>query len=111
MPVNASTLTWTDPTANTDGSAIQAGEITGYNVGVRPASGSAGTYPFITNIANPGATTEMIAALQGVLAPGVYMVAVQATGPVSSAWSNEGTFTVTAPPPPTPNPPSDLKVA
>ena len=43
---NVTTAKWTDPTTNTDGSPIASGEITGYQVGVRLASGQAGTYPY-----------------------------------------------------------------
>lgn len=99
-------FTWTDPTTNVDGSALAAGEVTGYTIGVRSttATGSvAGTYPALTTIANPTATSEAIASLSTVLKPDDYAAAIRTDGPVDSAWSTEATFTVSAP---VPNPPS-----
>src|SRR5208283_3074849 len=40
---NPSKVSWIDPTLNVDGSAITTGELTGYLVGVRLASGTADT--------------------------------------------------------------------
>jgi hypothetical protein len=100
---NPSKFTWTDPVTNVDGSAITAGEITGYSIGVRLASGSPGTYTIVTPIASPAASSEPLAALSSVLAPGSYAAAIQTVGPVNSAWSAEITFTIA---PPTPNPPT-----
>ena len=105
---NPTTITWVDPTNNVDGSPIAAGEITGYDIGVRPASGVAGTYPFITSITNPSATSELISQLGQILAPGSYFASVRATGAVDSGWAAEAAFTIAAP---QPNPPSGLKVA
>ncbi len=104
---NPTTFQWTDPTTNADGSAITAGEITGYTVGVRAAGGTVGTYPITGAVANAAATSELITALSQILLPGTYFAAVQTNGPVNSAWSAEVSFTVLAP---QPNPPSGLKV-
>lgn len=105
---NPTTITWTDPTTNVDGTPIAAGEITGYTIGVRLATGVAGTYPFSAAVADPAAVKGMISALSQILSPGSYMAAVQANGPVDSVWSAEAPFTIAAP---QPNPPSGLKVA
>ena len=102
------TFTWTDPTKNTDGTAITAGEVTGYQIGVRPSSGTPGTYPVLTSIAGSTATSEPLTSLSSVLAPGAYAAAIQAVGPVNSAWSAEISFTIA---PPTPNPPTGFGLA
>lgn len=112
---------WQDPTANTDGSPIAAGEITGYEVGVRDttATGSAiGTYPYGAK-APATATTELISLLTPSLPKGVLLAAavrantagLDANGkPISSDWSTEATFTL-AVPAPVPNPPTGFTVA
>lgn len=108
---NPTQFTWTDPTTNTDGSTIVAGEVTGYTIGVRSttaAGSAAGTYPALTTIANPTATTEALSALSSVLKPDTYAAAIRSDGPVNSAWSAEATFTIV---PPVPNPPSSFSVA
>lgn len=108
---NPTQFTWTDPTANVDGTALSAGEVTGYTIGVRSttAAGSvAGTYPALTTIANPTATSEAMSALSTVLKPDSYAAAVRTDGAVNSAWSSEVTFTIA---PPVPNPPSGFSVA
>jgi hypothetical protein len=108
---NPTKFTWTDPTTNVDGSAISTGEITGYNVGVRltTATGSvAGTYPIMAAVSGAAAANELISALGTVLIPGAYAAAVQAVGPVNSAWSAEATFTIA---PPVPNSPTNFTVA
>jgi hypothetical protein len=99
---NPTKFTWVDPTVNTDGSAITAGEITGYSIGVRPSTGIPGTYPIVTPIASPTATSEPFASLSSVLAPGTYAAAIQSVGPTNSAWSSEVTFTIVAPIPSAP---------
>ena len=114
-------FTWVDPTANTDGSPVAAGEITGYEVGVRDttATGSAaGNYPFGAK-APATATTELISLLTPSLPKGVLLAAavrantagLDANGnPVNSGWSDETTFQLT-PPAPVPNPPTSFGVA
>ena len=111
--INPSTanFTWTDPTTNADGSPIQAGEITGYNVGIRSATASgsiAGTYPVTVNVAGATAAKEAVSAIGTVLKPDTYAAAIQTAGPVNSAWSSEIEFTIAQP---VPNPPSDFSVA
>lgn len=99
---NPTTFAWTDPTTNTDGSAITAGEITGFNVGIRQAAQPAGVYPITLPVASPSATSALIAAVSPALAPGDYVAAVQTVGPTSSAWSNEAAFSLAAPVPSAP---------
>lgn len=109
---NPTKATWTDPTTNTDGTAVSTGEITGYTVGVRntAATGSvAGTYPYSAS-APAGATSELLSALTPTLPTGVLLAgAVQALSSSNgnSAWSTEATFTLTAPP----SPPAGFSVA
>jgi hypothetical protein len=105
---NVTTASWTDPTTNTDGSAIASGEITGYTVGVRLASGTAGTYPYSAT-APATSTSELLSALTPVLPDGVALMgAVKAnTATTSSAWSNEASFTLQA----IPNPPANFSIA
>jgi len=99
-------FTWVDPTTNTDGSALTAGEVTGYTIGVRDttaAGSAAGTYPMLTPITDAAATSEALSALTTLLVPGSYAAAIRVAGPVPSAWSVETTFAIT---PPTPNAPT-----
>lgn len=115
----ALTFSWTDPTTNTDGSAVAAGEITAYTIGIRqvadakgnPVAGSvAGTYP--TTISAPGAAavSALGSSLAQALPAGTYAAAIQANGPVNSAFSNEVQFAI-VPPPPTPSAPTNFLVA
>jgi hypothetical protein len=110
MP-NPTQFTWTDPTTNTDGTPIVAGEITGYTVGVRSATAAgsvAGVYPMLTKITDPAATKEALSALTPILVPGSYAAAIQTNGPMNSAWSTEATLTIV---PPTPSSPTSFTVA
>lgn len=105
---------WTDPTTNTDGSAIPAtGEVTGYQIGIRPAAGgAAGTYPVLAPAVAASAVNETLAATGAVLAPGNYLAAVRAiTAQTSGLWSNEGAFNVPVPPPPVPSAPTGFSVS
>ena len=104
------TFTWTDPTTNVDGSPIAAGEITGYEIGVRPSTGTVGTYPTRTPVTGGATVSEAFSAIAGTLQPGSYAAAVCALGAVNSAWSNEVTFTIAAPPP-TPSAPTNFTLA
>lgn len=108
---NPTVFSWTPPTTNTDGTPIAAGEITGYSVGVRDvaAAGSvAGTYTSF-DMAPATATSATIAGLVPALkVPGSYAAAVQAVGPVDSAWTAEVTFSLVAP---TPSAPTGFTVA
>jgi hypothetical protein len=104
-------FTWTDPTTNADGSSLTAGEITGYTIGIRSttAAGSVvGTYPVLTSIVNPTATSEALSSLSTVLVADTYAAAIRSDGPVTSVWTNEVTFTIAAA---VPNPPSNFTVA
>lgn len=85
-------VTWNAPTTNADGSAIQPGEITGYEIGVRPASGTSGTYPTILSIADPSAAAAALEKLD--LPMGDYAAAIRTVGPSDSAWSTETTFKI-----------------
>lgn len=112
---------WTDPTTNKDGTPIAAGEISGYEVGVRDttAAGSVtGVYPYGAK-APATATTELISLLNPSLPKGVLLAAaVRANtpnvdvnnNPINSDWSTEATFML-AIPAPVPNQPTDFKVA
>jgi hypothetical protein len=105
---NPTKFVWLDPTLNTDGTAITAGEITGYNIGVRPSTGTAGVYPIMTSVAGATTVSEPLSALSTVLAPGSYAAAIQSVGPVNSAFSSEVTFTIA---PPTPSAPTGFNVS
>lgn len=106
--INPSQFTWTDPTTNTDGSPIVVGEITGYTIGVRLASGAAGTYPILTDVVGAAAAKEAIAQLSQALVAGDYAAAIQTSGPTVSAWSAETTFTIA---PEVPNPPTGFSAS
>lgn len=96
---NPTKVSWTDATTNTDGSAITAGEITGYSVGVRLATGTTGTYAY-TDTAPSTATSVLLSALTPALPYGVSLVAgVQSTGPTDSPWGESAPFTLAAPVP------------
>lgn len=110
--VNPSTakFSWTDPTANTDGSALQTGEVTGYAIGIRSttAAGSvAGSYTVTAQVAGAAAANEALSAIGTVLKPDTYAAAIQSVGPVNSAWSSEIQFTIAQP---VPNSPSQFAV-
>ena len=100
--MNPTKATWIEPT-NPDGTAIASGEITGYTLGIRPSSGTAGTYP--TTVPVTGATTLTVAL--PALVSGSYMASVQAIGPNISAWSAEVPFTISE----VPNAPTGLTVS
>jgi hypothetical protein len=109
MP-NPTTFNWVDPVANVDGTPLVAGEITGYEVGVRSATAAgsvAGTYTIKVEVAGETATSALVSAA-GVLAPDTYAAAVRAVGPADSAWSKEANFTIALP---VPNPPTGFTVA
>lgn len=108
------TATWVDPTTNTDGSPIAAGEITGYEIGVRDttATGSAaGVYPFGVK-APSTATSEPLALITPALPKGVLLAAALRanTAVNNSDWTPEVTFTLPAPAP-IPSPPTGFSVA
>jgi hypothetical protein len=85
-------FSWQPPTQNADGSAITAGEITGYEVGVRTSAGSPGTYPILLDTDGPFTSADLIANIQPPLSPGVYFAAVRSLGPTNSPWSPELSF-------------------
>jgi hypothetical protein len=105
--INPSTakFSWTDPTTNVDGSAIQSGEITGYSVGIRSATASgsvAGTYTVTAAVSGATAANEAVASIGTVLKPDTYAAAIQAVGPANSAWSAEIEFIISQPVPSAP---------
>jgi hypothetical protein len=109
MP-NPTKFSWTEPTTNTDGTAIAAGEITGYTVGARlttAAGSAAGTYPFTFTVQGAGMLSAPLSNFSPALSPGSYAAAVQAIGPENSAWSTEATFTIAE----TPSAPGNFSVA
>jgi hypothetical protein len=88
-------VSWTDPTTNTDGSAVTSGEIAGYIVG---AGTSSGAYTSQANVTGPTATSVALSALSPVLTYGsTYYLAVKSTGSAPGTWSNEIQFTVAQP--------------
>ena len=112
------TITWTDPTVDINNNPLPAGEVTGYNIGIRDlaASGSvAGTYPNTVAVLGAASTSEAMSLLlqSGALIPGhSYAVAGQtlaATPPGPSAWSVEFQFLFQ--PVAAPNPPTGFTVA
>jgi hypothetical protein len=117
MTATPISFSWVDPTTNTDGTPIAAGEILGYMVGIRntAAAGSVvGTYPYILNAAGATAASALLSSLAPALAAGTYAAAVCVnTGPgvPNSAWTPEVTFTVAPPVPPIPSPPTGFTVA
>ena len=105
---NPKEFSWQPPTTNVDGSAIVAGEITGYQIGIRPSTGTVGTYPTLVSVSGPTTTAELLSALPTPLAAGSYNAAIQTVGPIDSAWSTEIAFTIA---PPTPGPPTGFTSA
>lgn len=111
--LNTGKITWTDPTQNSDGSAITAGEVTGYLIGVRSltATGSVvGTYPIKVTVAGATAVSEALSAITPMLKPDDYAVAGQTVSATNgnSPWSAEFQFTGVLP---APNPPQAISVA
>lgn len=106
-------VTLTLPTANTDGSTVVAGEIVDVQVGFGTATGNytliADDTAFATQTQN-GVVTIPWASLNENLGNGTWFAAarVKTKDGVSSAWSNEATFTIA---PPQPNPPTGFTVA
>jgi hypothetical protein len=98
----STTFNWAIPITNTDGTTITAGEITGFHIGTRQG-GVAGTYPTLTPVASPTATSAT-----ATFAPGTYNAAISTVGPVNSAFSSEITFTVAQP---VPNPPTGFSAS
>jgi hypothetical protein len=103
---NPTTFTWVDPTLNTDGGPVTAGEITGYQIGVRQG-GSAGTYPTTLSVASPTATSAPLSGISPPLVSGSYNAAIRSVGPTDSTWSAEASFTITG----VPNAPSGFSVS
>lgn len=85
---------FTPSTQNTDSSPITAGEITGYQVGIRASNGTPGVYTIFLSIDDPNNASQLIADIQPPLNSGDYVAAVRSIGPVNSGWSNESAFTV-----------------
>lgn len=103
-------FTWTDATKNTDGSALQSGEVTGFVIGIRSttATGSvAGTYPINSPSIAASAVSEAVALITPSLQPDSYAAAIRSTGPTNSAWSSEVQFQIVQP---VPSPPSAFTV-
>lgn len=102
---NPTQVTWIDPTTNTDGTPLAAGEVTGYTIGVGTATG---VYAKLVPVASATAVSEALAALG--LTPGTaYFVSIRTesvNGP--SAWGPEVQYT---PPLPVPNAPTGFSLA
>lgn len=108
-------VTYKLPTTYDDGSPLLAGDIKQVNVGIRPKSGAAGTYPIVavdvTFTADAQGISHEPLAVFGNLAPGDYITAAQTVMKAGgvSVWSTESApFTVA---PPIPNPPTAVSVA
>lgn len=104
-------FSWTDPTTSVDGSPLQAGEVTGYAIGIRSATATgsvAGTYPITASVSGAAAANEAVSAIGTVLKPDTYAAAIQSVGPVNSAWSTEIQFTIAQP---VPEPPTGFGIA
>jgi hypothetical protein len=103
-------VSWTDPTLNTDGSPITPGELSGYLVGIRDvnAPGStAGTYPKTSTVTGGSATSAPLSGLgflAGMVRGGTYGIAAESEvgGAAVGAWSAEMVFIYN---PPIPKPP------
>jgi hypothetical protein len=108
---NPKTVSWTPPTTNTDGSPLAAGEVTGYQVGVRltstPQPAPTGAYPIMAPVDPANAVSDLLSEVTPPLQPGTYVAAVQTLsttfGP--SVWSVEtAPFTILPSPMPPTNP-------
>lgn len=103
---NPTKFSWTDPSTNTDGTAVSAGELVSYTIGVGTATG---VYTILTTVSPGSATSEALSSLTTVLVPGTYFAAIKAnTSTASSVWSNEVSFSLAAP---VPNAPTGFSVA
>ena len=108
------TLTLILPTANTDGSAVVAGEVTDVQIGFGTATGNytlvADDTAFAAQTDANGVVTIPFTSLNETLASGNWFAASRvktAAGQVSG-WSKEATFAIV---PPTPNPPTGFSIA
>lgn len=98
---NPTTFNYKLPTQRVDGTAINASDIKQVNLGIRPKTGTAGTYPLqvidTTFTADAGGISHEPLAAFGMLAVGDYIAAAQAVtkdGGVSD-WSAESpVFTI-----------------
>ncbi len=97
-------ISWVAPSLNTDGTPVKAGEITSYELGVRPASGTPGVYPLTAPAATMADAPAALSSLK--LVVGDYFGAVRALGPVDSPWSAETPFAVM----PVPRAPGDFRI-
>jgi hypothetical protein len=113
--LKVTSITFKPPTTNTDGTPLTTADVKQYDIGLGTAPG---VYSLIVADANvtPDPTSGLIAepgAALGVIAPGSYFMSartVHVDGQVS-AWASPVAFTINAPPPVVPNPPSDFTVA
>jgi hypothetical protein len=103
---NPTTFNWVEPTKNTDGTNVTSGEITGYNIGIRPSSGTPGTYTSTVTVTGATTLSAPISAASPALVSGSYMAAIQSIGPTDSTFSAEVAFTLAG----TPVPPSGFSV-
>lgn len=111
FPPLSTGFTWVAPIGNEDGSALVAGELAGYELGIRAdGTGSPGTYTVNVAINDPTSLAEPLTALGTVLAPGNYWAAMQSKANPAigndSKFTQEFGFSIPAPVLPTLNPPS-----
>ncbi len=114
MP-NPKQINYVLPSTYDDGSALSVADIKQVNIGIRPKTGTAGTYPLtaidVTFTPDAQGVSHETLAVFGSLAPGDYIAAaetVMKAGGVS-VWSTESApFTIA---PPIPSPPTAVSVS
>jgi hypothetical protein len=120
VTVKDPTVSWTDPTLNTDGTPITAGELSGYLVGLRDvnAAGSAvGVYPKTATVAGASATSALLSVLgflTSMVSGHTYGIAAESEvgGAAAGPWSTELLFQYVPPVVPSvPEAPTALKIA
>ena len=115
FPAAKTGFTWTPPTVNVDGTPIIAGEVDGYQVGVRTdgdAAHSPGNYSVNAIATGATASAETFKALGAALKPGNYWGAIQTLSASNgnSVYTSEVPFSIPAPVSP-PLPPTGFSVA
>lgn len=104
LPTQAA-LSWIAPTQNTDGSTLTAAQIASYNIYYGTTSG--GPYTNKVSIAGTATSTTITNLTNGTW----YFVATTVgTDGLESAYSNEGSKTISVSLAPTPSPPGFLTV-
>lgn len=112
---NVTQVNYKLPSTYDDGSPLLTSDIKQVNIGIRPKSGTAGTYPLmavdVTFTADAQGVSHESLSVFGSLAPGDYIAAAETVMKAGgiSVWSAESAvFTIA---PPIPNPPSLVSVS